>query len=116
MRTPLTLVVALLLAPLLCPALSGQVLVNMGGTSASSDRFPLQGSVIDSVTGEPVRHALVQVHIDGAHSAFTDDQGMFRFARLPRATLMLTAVKPGYRSNQSFSSRSRPQMVTIGPD
>lgn len=112
---------ALLLASLFFLQISaGQVFVGPGPVhypqTSSTERFPLTGVVVDALTGEPIRHALVQVSIEKMHSVFTGDQGQFEFPRMPRGTVVLSVVKPGYANIRGFSSRVRPLMVTIGPD
>ncbi len=85
--------------------------------ASSTERYPLTGVVVDAATGEPIRHALVQVSIEKMHSVFTGDQGQFEFPKLPAGTMVLSIVKPGYANVRGFSSRAmRPLMVTVGPN
>jgi len=54
---------------------------------------------VNSVTGEPVRRALVQVGSSaggGQISMLTDAEGRFEFPALPESELVLTARKPGF--------------------
>jgi len=79
--------------------------------------YKLTGTVINSVTGEPVRRALVT---DGIHAVLTDAEGKFEIDGLAKGSTTLDVTKPGFfREGEHrvgdarfFSSRS----VTIGPD
>jgi hypothetical protein len=114
MRFPSIALFVLVLLPL---SLSGQTFGGFGGTSSSSaERYPVHGTVVDSVTGQPIRHALVMVQIDKPHSVFTDEEGIFQFPRLPRTTTTFAVFKPGYKTGQGYADRRRSQTVTIGPD
>ncbi len=61
----------------------------------------LRGTVINSVTHEPIARALV-ASTDNSFAAFSDDQGRFEF-QLPRTdslrSFQLTARKPGFLEN-----------------
>lgn len=70
-----------------------------------NDKFTVTGSVVDSVTGEPIRRALVQVM---QRSGFTDDQGHFQFTGMtPTSGGWIQARKPGYFSEQEIGRASR---------
>jgi Carboxypeptidase regulatory-like domain len=62
--------------------------------AASSERFELRGRVVNSITGEPVPNALVEV--PGSRLDFSDADGKFTFAGLPAGQLVVTARKPGF--------------------
>ncbi len=86
---------------------------------SSQDKYSLTGMVINSVTGEPVRGALVQIYMNGQASRLTGTDGKFQFDGLPGGQINITARKPGFFSqeeleNQSF--RFTRQFVTVGPD
>ena len=69
---------------------------------------------MNSVTGEPVPHALVQVY---SQSALADSSGHFEFAGLPEADVVLLARKPGFFSEQELMrTRQTQDIVHIGPD
>ena len=87
----------------------------------------LRGTVINSVTREPIAHALVS-SADNRFAAFTDDQGRFEF-QLPRmesnpnspaegmafynVSAQLMARKPGFLDSGMSSS---PPQSTVGDD
>lgn len=59
----------------------------------------LSGVVVNSVTGEPVRRALVQAgsSVGGSQlSVLTDAEGRFEFPALPESDIVMTARKPGF--------------------
>jgi carboxypeptidase family protein len=61
---------------------------------ADANRFELRGKVINAISGEPVGKALVEIPGQRAH--FSDSDGTFVFADLPRGRLDLSAKKPGF--------------------
>jgi hypothetical protein len=72
----------------------------------SSCPCTLRGTVVDSVTGNPVHGALVQAYAGSASSAFTDSEGKFQFDALSAGPITVQAAKPGYLSNDDFGSRA----------
>jgi hypothetical protein len=87
--------------------------------SSSQDKYSVTGMVVNSVTGEPIRGALVQIYLNGQASRLTGPDGKFQFDGLPGGQTNITARKPGFFSqeeleNQSF--RFTRQLVTVGPD
>jgi len=73
----------------------------------------LRGTVLDSVTGNPIHGALVQ---SSARSTFTDSEGKFQFDALPAGPTTLQAAKPGYLSDDQFGARSLKSFtVQLGP-
>src|SRR5438270_10530375 len=58
-----------------------------GSASPNSDEpaiYRLQGTVVNSVTGDPVYRALVSIHAQQQRSVLTDRNGHFTFDNLPR--------------------------------
>lgn len=76
----------------------------------SQQRRTLTGTVVDSVTGEPIRRALVHVNGIGSFSAFTGLDGRFEIPSVPEGQLFLDAQKPGF-----FGSTHAPVAFTLGP-
>jgi hypothetical protein len=77
----------------------------------------LRGTVLDSVTGNPIHGAFVQVSAGSAWSAFTDSEGKFQLEALPAGPITLTAAKPGFLPADEFgSSASQSVSVQSGPD
>lgn len=62
--------------------------------SQGRTRFSLGGSVVNSVTGEPVQRALVSA--TNRQYAMTDSSGHFQVDGLPRGDVTVTAAKPGF--------------------
>ena len=64
--------------------------------SANENSYNLVGTVINSVTGEPVRQAAVQVSGQDNRVALTDHGGHFSLEGLAARDVVLVAAKPGY--------------------
>jgi len=99
-------------------ALVSPALAQLSSTPQSSTdndaRYAVTGSVVDSVTGEPVRRALVQIFAQQQRSTLTDGDGHFEFDGLPEMQTTVNVRKPGYFSEPEINST--PPMVTIGPN
>ena len=84
--------------------------------------YALRGTVVNSVTNEPVRNALVQLFFSSQRFVLTGADGTFQFDGLPAAGQANVVVhKPGYFSPQdvrtsSHSLSQNPRAVTVGPD
>lgn len=65
--------------------------------------YSVTGNVVNAVTGEPVRRALVQVvNLPGlSPSMLTDSEGRFQF-ELPETVIGLTVRKPGFFNEQEL--------------
>ncbi|HKW64296.1 MAG TPA: carboxypeptidase-like regulatory domain-containing protein [Candidatus Acidoferrum sp.] len=66
---------------------------------SSSCPCTLRGSVVDSVSGQPVPHALVKLSSPSPSAALTDSEGKFQFDALPAGPVTLEAEKPGFLGN-----------------
>ena len=73
-------------------ALGSQAAANQGGGATHT----VTGTVLNSVTNEPIQRALVR--IDGpVHSvAFTGADGRFSAAQVPEGSIFITAQRPGF--------------------
>ncbi len=60
------------------------------------EKFPVAGTVINALTGEPIRKALVQINGQQQRTAFSDGDGRFQFEAIPAGPVSLSAQKPGY--------------------
>lgn len=88
-----------------------------GFPSTNSNTYTLNGTVVNSVTGEPIRRALVRLQINGEHLAFSDSSGRFELDDLPAGQAMAFAQKPGYFAEQELERHpATPMSVVIGPD
>src|ERR1019366_2818117 len=103
-RSLLLLVFSLSLSLILWAGLSGSAAAQITPSrSAKSDAsFTLSGSVVNSVTGESIGHALVRVAGSSQRTVFSDGEGHFQFEGLPAGRVIITAQKPGYFSQQAF--------------
>ncbi|HUI83339.1 MAG TPA: carboxypeptidase-like regulatory domain-containing protein [Candidatus Binatia bacterium] len=72
--------------------------------------FTLGGTVVNSVTGEPVARAMVLSNGVSDRMAFSDSEGHFQFEGMPPGHVTLMAQKPGYFTEQNPSNP-----VQIGP-
>ena len=86
-----------------------------------SSTHSLSGVVVNSVTGEPVRRALVQVVGSSAGgnpvSVLTDPEGRFEFPALPESELVLAARKPGFFNDLELHPELyQPEIVHLGAD
>ena len=98
--------------------MAGTTAQGLPTTQTDTTLYTLTGSVVNSVTGEPVVRALVQIMGAAApRAAFTDREGRFTFAKLNAMTGNLMAVKPGfYGSDQGGRQPMANTRVTVGPD
>jgi hypothetical protein len=89
--------------------------------SREQTTYTLRGTVVNSVTGEPIRGALVQAFFNAQRSALTGPDGSFQFEGLPGSQGGVTARKPGYHApdeirNGRFTTTQYSSSVTVGPD
>jgi hypothetical protein len=64
--------------------------------SDSHESFTLSGTVVNSVTGEPVSRALVRINGEQQRNTFTDGEGRFQFEGMVPGEVMVMVQKPGY--------------------
>ena len=81
----------------------------------SAEKYPLTGTVIDAVTGEPIRKALVQLSGRQRRTTFSDGDGRFQFDGILRDQVSLIAQKPGYFNEQELSRSGGVPPVEVGP-
>ena len=81
---------------------------------AAVEKFTLTGTVVDSVTGEPIRKALVQIYTGQRRMTFSGDDGRFQLEGIPAGSYSVTAQKPGYFSQQELLRGGAPP-VEVGP-
>jgi|SRR5579864_1258411 len=86
-------------------------------TSSTGAKYSISGTVVNAVTGEPIRRALVQTYIGTGRTALTDGSGQFEFHDLPPGQTSINVRKPGFFDESQVPSLSRvPEMANIGPD
>lgn len=64
--------------------------------SSATDTFKLEGTVINSVTGEPVPYALVTASSENKQALLTGPEGSFQFTGLRAGNITVMASKPGF--------------------
>jgi hypothetical protein len=89
-----------------------------GAQFAQSDAaYPIRGTVVNSVTGEPIRGVLVQIYSNRQRSVLTGADGGFQFADVPAGTVNLSVHKPGFFTAQAIQSpRAQASFAVSGPD
>ncbi len=93
--------------------LSGTTAAQVSSPSANGETFTLSGTVVNSVTGEPIARALVRTNGAVQRTAFSDSEGHFQIDGLPAVQVTLTAQKPGY-STQHNGPTSGAGWIQIG--
>ncbi|MGE5204571.1 MAG: MSCRAMM family protein [Chlamydiota bacterium] len=87
---------------------------SQGQVSAQSASYTLSGTVVNSVTGEPIRRALVQV--GGDRMQLTDSQGHFELSGLGAGSYSITAQKPGFFAESRLFSTTELTMLDVNRD
>jgi len=82
-------------------------------SSASSFSCPctLQGSVVDSISGQPVPHALVRLTSPSPRATLTDSEGKFQFESLAAGSVTLEGEKPGFLTRDPLGRWSLPSVT-----
>ena len=90
----------------------------LGAQFAQNDiTYPIRGTVVNSVTGEPIRGALVQIFSNRQRSVLTGADGAFAFADVPAGTVNLNVQKPGFFTPQAIQSpKAQASFAISGPD
>jgi hypothetical protein len=90
------------------------------GSVASSSLFRIAGTVVNSASGEPVRHATVAVlSEEDSHTIAaveSDGDGHFSLDRLPAAKYQLTVSKRGFRTAFFDEHKNYNSAVVTGPE
>jgi hypothetical protein len=73
----------------------------------------LRGKVVNSVNGEPVAGALVQISAPGQRVQFTSSDGTFVFTDLPPGSYLPVARKPGFFNEQELSTWRMPSSLPV---
>jgi hypothetical protein len=97
-----------------------------GNGLESQGPYKLSGTVVNAVTGEPIRRALVEMSISPPSAVLTDAEGKFEFDGVPQGRLHLNVHKPGFfnedeikaepgTTNRGWRGTSTSD-VRVGPD
>src|SRR5467141_4257660 len=85
--------------------------------NSNDDKYTLQGKVVNSTTGEPIRGALVQIYFIGQTSMLTGPDGKFQFDGLPAGQSTITVRKPGFFTEEEIQPSGGGQRLAItGPN
>ena len=82
-------------------------------TSSQQQTYPVRGTVINSVTHEPIARALVTFAGEASSSLLTDNEGRFEFSNVPAGRCILQARRPGFFAKGS--GREAYQAISVGP-
>ncbi len=98
-----------------------QAIPNLPGSiRATPATHSLSGTVVNSISGEPVRRALVQAGSSAGGnpiSVFSDAEGRFEFASLPESEIILSVRKPGFFNELELHPEASPyELVHLGAD
>jgi hypothetical protein len=82
----------------------------------ANETYTLRGTVVNSVTDEPIQRVLVELSGDRQRHFLTGADGKFEFQNVPPGLTALGLQKPGYFPAQTLSRKGTPTLVTVGPD
>jgi hypothetical protein len=84
--------------------------------SASQSGYTLSGTVVNSLTGEPIGRAAVEMQGQITRMTLTDSTGHFEFDAIGEQRAYLTASKPGFSSNAVPVNRDlSPVLLKMSP-
>jgi hypothetical protein len=116
-----TLVVGILCCALALPARAQtpdtiQVWSSPGSPSnpARSEKYSVSGMVINAVSGEPIRKALVQLYSMQQRTTFSDGDGRFQFDGILAGRVSLSAQKPGFFGEHEIRRQGQ-LVIEVGP-
>lgn len=98
----------------LCAVASFAHAQSASGSEDSEAVYKLSGSVINSVTGEPVRRAVVELLVGPERLDFTDANGQFEFHDLRAGEAALRVRKPGFLEGDEAGQGTGTQVAKIG--
>jgi len=82
---------------------------------APAASFTISGTVVDSVTGEPIRGALVQIVSGQSDAVLTGSDGRFEFDDFPTPQANVVAHKPGFLNDMEILASNETQSVAAQP-
>jgi hypothetical protein len=100
----------------------GQQALNVGPSAPKGPLHTITGTVVNALSGVPIRHALVQASgMSGGSSALTGPDGRFQLTNIPEGPIRLFAQKPGFFDANSESGNfggyfDLKESLTVGPD
>lgn len=84
--------------------------------TSNAPKYSLSGVVVNSVTGEPLRRALVEIYASEPQALLTESDGHFSFSDLPQGNYIVQVRKPGFFREEEVSREFRGMNVSVGPD
>jgi hypothetical protein len=78
------------------------------GTNSQQQTYQVRGTVINSVTHEPIARALVSFSGEASGSMLTDSGGRFEFPNIPAGRCVLQARRPGFFAKNSGRDAFQP--------
>jgi len=78
------------------------------------NKYTLAGTVVNSLTGEPIRRAAVVISGHASGATLTDNSGYFEFGGLAEGRIFVGATKPGFLSEPGTPNGRIP--LQVGPD
>lgn len=79
-------------------------------------KYTMSGTVVNSVTGEPLRRALVEVYAQEPRAMLTDADGHFEFTEMVAGSYSLQVRKPGFFREQDIKRQFMGNNIALGPD
>jgi hypothetical protein len=123
-RTALALLLALTCSPMFVASLHSSLtfdyvaaaLPASAQLSAEKRTYSIRGTVVNSVTGDGIRGALVQTSSGRQRALLTGPDGRFQCDNLPAGPVWFNVQKPGYFAPQQIAPSAGQPMFTVGPD
>lgn len=106
-------VLALLLFASPCLWLHAQD-ANSSGADANQKTYEVRGTVLNSVTHDPIARALVTIAGETSSSQLTDNEGRFEFLNASAGRCVLQARRPGFFGTNSGRDSFLP--IDVGPN
>ncbi|MGB7865241.1 MAG: carboxypeptidase-like regulatory domain-containing protein, partial [Candidatus Sulfotelmatobacter sp.] len=83
-------------------------------TKPDVNLYGVAGTVVNSITGEPIRRAAVNISGQTERATLSDNSGHFEFGGLAEGRLFIGVTKPGFFSEQGALYGLTP--LQVGPD
>ena len=84
----------------------------VANSKTDGNSYSLSGTVINAITGEPVRRAAIQISGQNGSLTLTDAGGHFVVEGLAEGNVLLRAMKPGFYDDEG----SHPSSAQVGKD
>jgi hypothetical protein len=81
--------------------------------SPEEQKFTITGTVVNALSGEPIKRALVEVYAQQPRAIMTDADGRFQFETVQRGSYSVQARKPGFFSESEITRGRRNPPVLL---